>query len=333
MQGENSRRPYTIVRIKRKRTEEPLEALVLDKSRRKRTRGARIFQFAETVEPGAWEDEEKKKELESRISTLASQSAQSSTSAASPITPATSTEPVAASPPPATPQSTLQPSQDGPARHYKILPAAGSTPEASRRRHSTAPPKVWSQKELEAAQKARSAFTLYDAVLSPPSGDRRVARGAPEDEEMAKFLPLLQEYLKVSDIPPPSSSSNSILAPSVSGNVSDGEDGDYVYDVFYQRPTTFEELYLPTSGSGNIGTLTSLPEELSWMYDLDEESEPGDDEDEDSNAEEYYKNDYPEEEDDDFWSDGGSEGSDVFHEQSDSDDVVFNDATDDGAWR
>lgn len=38
-------------------------------------------------------------------------------------------------------------------------------------------------------------------------------------------------------------------------------------------------------------------------------------------AEDWYKNDYPDEEDDRS-DDGGSEGSDVFHEHSDYDDVV-----------
>lgn len=34
------------------------------------------------------------------------------------------------------------------------------------------------------------------------------------------------------------------------------DDDDYVWDVFYQRPTTFQDLYTPTSSiSGNIATL------------------------------------------------------------------------------
>ena len=75
---------YTIVRIKRKRTEEPLDALgdlafildhlihfrllslvVVDRPRRKKSKGTlNVFQFAETVEPGAWDDERQRQELE-----------------------------------------------------------------------------------------------------------------------------------------------------------------------------------------------------------------------------------------------------------------------------
>ncbi|OCH91098.1 hypothetical protein OBBRIDRAFT_792609 [Obba rivulosa] len=329
MQANTSQRACTILRVKRKRNEEPLDALVLDRSRRKRSRGVlNIFKFAETVEPGAWEDEEKKKELETRISTLASLPSQSEITSSSTLSTAPSTESAVLT----APRSSLRTEQDEPARRYRIVPASGYAPEHVDRRHPTAPPKVWSHKELEAARKARSAFTMYDAVLSSASAACRVPQAAEQDPEMAKFLPLLQEYLKVSDVPPSTSTStNSILAPSTSGFSTDGDDGDYVYDVFYQRPTTFEELYLPASTSGNIGTLMNLPEELSWMYDSDDDSEPGDEDDEDSNAEEYYKNDYPEEDDDGF-SDG-SEGSDVFHEHSDSDDILFNDAADDQDWR
>ena len=39
-------------------------------------------------------------------------------------------------------------------------------------------------------------------------------------------------------------------------------------------------------------------------------------------AEDWYKNDYPDEEDERSDDDDGSEGSDAFHEHSDSDDVV-----------
>lgn len=39
-------------------------------------------------------------------------------------------------------------------------------------------------------------------------------------------------------------------------------------------------------------------------------------------AEDWYKNDYPEEEDERSDDDDGSEGSDVFHEDSESDDVA-----------
>lgn len=55
-----------------------------------------------------------------------------------------------------------------------------------------------------------------------------------------------------STVRPPGSMSP--LPPSASGRPI-GDDDDYVYDVFYQRPTTFEALYEPSMSMGNIGTL------------------------------------------------------------------------------
>ncbi|KAH9952941.1 hypothetical protein BC827DRAFT_1251438, partial [Russula dissimulans] len=51
---------YTILRIRRKRNENPVDALVIESTvRRKKRGGPSIFQFAETVEPEAWGDREK----------------------------------------------------------------------------------------------------------------------------------------------------------------------------------------------------------------------------------------------------------------------------------
>jgi hypothetical protein len=59
---------YTILRIKRKRAEEPLDALVVDSDvrvRRRKTRGGfDVFQFAETLEREAWENERQKEDLQ-----------------------------------------------------------------------------------------------------------------------------------------------------------------------------------------------------------------------------------------------------------------------------
>jgi hypothetical protein len=76
---------YTILRIKRKRTDEPLDALgtslksrlpppqvdmadisvVENRARKKRSpKGLNIFQFAQTVEHDAWEDEKRRRDLQ-----------------------------------------------------------------------------------------------------------------------------------------------------------------------------------------------------------------------------------------------------------------------------
>ena len=56
--AQNPTQPYTILRIKRKRNEEPLDALVVESGiRRKKSRGGMgVFKFAQTVEDGAWND-------------------------------------------------------------------------------------------------------------------------------------------------------------------------------------------------------------------------------------------------------------------------------------
>lgn len=62
---------YTILRIKRKRTDEPLDALVVDsvpRARRRKIKGGfDVFQFAETIERGALEDEEMKRDLQVQL--------------------------------------------------------------------------------------------------------------------------------------------------------------------------------------------------------------------------------------------------------------------------
>ncbi|KAH9950616.1 hypothetical protein B0H21DRAFT_819076 [Amylocystis lapponica] len=321
----DSPQQYTILRIKRKRNEEPLDALVVDsRPRRKKSRGTmNVFQFAETVEQAAWDDEQQKKDLQTRLSSLARESSQQSSPN---VVPAPALAPAPAIPTSqgittATPpvQHAPQPQGEDLSRRYTIVQPDKDGPPSepgSRRRAPTAPPKVWSSKELQAA---KSAFRMYDAVpssstlasLASATSAGSVST-AGEDAEMAKFLPMLQDYLKLNDTPLASELPPGSTLPSASAAVN-GVDDDYVWDVFYQRPTTFQQLFEP-SQSGNIGTLTGLPAELSGLYDSDSDSEWEDEDDEDSNAEDWYTNDYPDEDDE---RSVDSEGSDVFHEDSD----------------
>ena len=103
----------------------------------------------------------------------------------------------------------------------------------------------------------------------------------------------------VSELPPP---------PTVNGGKDvDSMDEDYVYDVFYHRPTTARELYDPAS-SANIAKLyvsirsqfiaptnlpprmnsTGLPPELSGLSGEDSSDEEySDEDDEDSNGQSF----------------------------------------------
>ncbi|GJJ09793.1 hypothetical protein Clacol_004017 [Clathrus columnatus] len=251
-----------IVRIKRKRTDEPLDALVIEsKSRRKKSRGASgFFQFAETVETADfWDDPELTKELKTRLSKLASDIAVSS----NPETRATSNE--------------------SPAKRYTILKPTN--------------PKVASEQTLPTSKSSSDNLTMYDAVLE--TRKRRNIDDEPVDPEIEKFIPMLTEYLRLSDQP-----ANIISETSNGAN-------EYVWDVFYHRPVTNG-----WSMPANIATISGVPN--IGMDDSDSGSDsPGDDDDEDSNTEDFYRNDYPEEdeESDHHLSDSEEEYSELEDEE------------------
>lgn len=303
---------YTILRIKRKRNEEPLDALVVEsKNRRKKSRaGVDLFQFAETVEGNAWEDQQRQKALKDRITALAQL-------------------PVDERPAPpalATPPGQISRQQSTNPRYtivQKDLPK-----EEPKLAYPTAPPRVIPHKEL---RNAMPNFTLLDAVPSEPS---IVAA----DSEMDNFLPMLQDYLKVHEISladhnaeasatsapgaVPASASGATLASSASADHQ--EDGDYVWDVFYRRAITQNEW----NKIANYGTLIGLPPSLNDPNESDSDAEPEDEDDEDSNAEDYYKNDYPDEEE------SASDGSDMFHEANSDVYSDYDDADEgDHEWR
>ncbi|TCD62096.1 hypothetical protein EIP91_007471 [Steccherinum ochraceum] len=316
IQASNLRQSYTLLRIKRKRNEEPLDALVVEgKARRKRSKGTlNVFQFAETVEEGAWNDEQRKKDIEARISSLARENKKTSSpnvgqpSASLALAPSASASSV--------PSSSRQPPVDS-NRAYTVMPSVSQ--ESSRSaRQTDGPPKVVAYKDL-VAQDSQPSFTMYDAVPSTSS-----LASAPADEtdhEVDKFLPMLKEYLRVNDISSstPLPSSTSLAAVATPGD-------EYVWDVFYQRPTTFQELYdEPSLNNINIGTVTGLPPEAN-IWDSDSDSEYEDEADEDSNAEDWYTNDYPDEEESD-----DSNDEDDFHEDSEQEEVYRDE--DDLDWR
>jgi hypothetical protein len=139
---------------------------------------------------------------------------------------------------------------------------------------------------------------MYDAVLEKPAS-------SPTDTEMENFLPLLNDYLKLQDIPPPT--------------MLESSPEDYVYDVFYRRAIGQN----PAEYTGNVATLSGLPPRSGDDSD-ESEDEVEDEADEDSNDEGYYKNDYPDEEDSD---------SDELHYNSDSSDEWGVQEDSDHDWR
>lgn len=186
-------------------------------------------------------------------------------------------------------------------RRYTIVPTRES-PENTK--FATSPPKVISAKDVQ----SQNDFRMYDAVPA----DQKLASPI-FDSEMEKFLPMLQNYLRMNE--------DASRVPSAAP-----QEEDYVWDVFYRRPCTLSEW----NSVANIGTLEGLPPSLDDPHSSDEEYEEEDEADEDSNAEEYYKNEYPDEEDSD-----DSEGSDIYHESSEAeDDLRYDNPSDeDNDWR
>ncbi|KIJ14928.1 hypothetical protein PAXINDRAFT_12198 [Paxillus involutus ATCC 200175] len=299
MQAPSQNHAYTILRIKRKRTDEPLDALVVEsRVRRKKSRGGvDVFQFAQTVEHDAWEDQQLRQNLQSQISKLAQDSTEPAKGQASPV-PEANPSPV----PPHFPRA------DNGAPRYAIKVTEEDRGTKPKRR-PTSPPKVLSSKDI-----AQNDFKMYDAVLQHQGSSL-----PPMDPEMEKFLPMLQDYLTLRD--------TSSSGPISNAPLKDGATGDeYVWDVFYRRPYSLSEW---NSFAANVGTVTGLPPSaLDDDLSDDSQSEEEDEADEDSNAEEYYKNDYPDEEDPD------SDDSDMFHDGSEAGDLDSDPASgSDHDWR
>ncbi|PPQ66625.1 hypothetical protein CVT26_009386 [Gymnopilus dilepis] len=277
------KKPYTILRIKRKRNEEPLDALG-NIPRKKSKNAVGVFQYAQTVENDAWDDAQRQRDIQEQISRLAEQDV---------VNP----DPQSVAPLPK--EAVPSPLPQEPARRYTII--ENEELPILPRRYPTAPPKVLSAKALERSRQ-QSDFKMYDAV---PANEQSMAVDQ-VPSEMDKFLPLLQDYLKIHE--GADAASKAATPPSTN-------DDDYVWDVFYHRPVPVNNW----KEAVNVGTVhpeqpqsTGLPPSFGDEYDSASDSdEELDEADEDSNAEEYYKNDYPEEEE-----------SDEFHDNSDQEDVV-----------
>jgi len=281
---------YTILRIKRKRNEEPLDALVVEsRVRRKKSRGGvGVFQYAHTVEGDAWKDEQSQKDLQDRISRLAKEDAVK-----------LQEKPEVTRPDSEIPSSPIR-SKKAQTPRYTVVSADEQEPPAKRR--MTNLPKASSPSDPPKNPPIR----MYDAV---PSKAKSI-QASETDPEMEKFLPMLKDYLKIHDISPNSPISSTAATPKVRSGTPAGDDesGDYVWDVFYHRPVTLSEW---NSVAARTGTLTGLPASLLDSDESGSDSEAEDEADEDSNAEEYYKNDYPDEE-----TDSEPDHSGEFHARS-----------------
>lgn len=196
------------------------------------------------------------------------------------------------------------------ARRYTILNRHVAE-ESHRITRPKSPPKIISLKDL-LPKPPKPDFKMFDAVRS----DKDLEGPPTFDSEIDKFLPMLNQYLRLHDV----SLDPEGTTPSVGDltTQSTAQSDDYVWDVFYHRPATLSEWNL----AANVGTLSGLPPSITDPYETPSDSEEEDEADEDSNAEEYYKNDYPEGDESSPSPAESDSGSDVFHESSDYDGVV-----------
>ncbi|KAK0463951.1 uncharacterized protein EV420DRAFT_1303814 [Desarmillaria tabescens] len=305
--AQNPTQPYTILRIKRKRHEEPLDALVIESGiRRKKSRGGMgVFKFAQTVEDDAWNDQRLHQQIQvkylvSLVSLLSFAQDEVSRLSREPPAVAPEVHQKTVPQPPAAPTSSRRLSTDF-NRRYTIVDQERETILP------TSPPEVISTKELPPKQ-TNPNFRVFDAIPEDNPSSHEM------DRQLEKIMPMLKAYLNGASLDTFSCflRLNFSLVDDAAASEPAPESSDYVWDVFYHRPSTLSEW----NEAAAVGTLTGLPPSLTDPYDSDSDSEIEDEADEDSNAEEYYKNDYPDEEELSDWSGSGDE----FHEHSDHED-------------
>jgi len=297
---------FTLLRVKRKRTDEPLDALVIDLPTKKSRDG--MFRFAETVEGEAFFADYKNAErLQKRIANLS----RNGSGRASPIlapqaTPSPLPAPVPVSASPTTAGNKFSTQQPTP-RQYNIVKSQGEkrrSPSISEQ-----PPVSKFLKSDTLTRKPSQTFTFYDAIPYAPAPEKTRKRAkilpsdSPVDPHMANFLPMLEQYLTLHDISIDSDDKSAAKNPVPVSNQEmkiiqdkpDKED-DYVYDVFYYHKR--DDLAVGLSQAANIGLVMVNPEDnIEFLANSsdDEDSLP-DDEDPDSNDEDNPNNDYPDEE-------------------------------------
>ncbi|ORZ22178.1 hypothetical protein BCR42DRAFT_473019 [Absidia repens] len=285
--------PQMILRIKRKRNEEPLDALLVqhqdmqDLGKDKRSKKdsmkssnstlkvsamalPRIFRLAETVEEDSFKNINEAKKLKDRINRRIRPGTRSDTA------------------------GNLDAKRDKKTQHSQTSAKQARYRLITQNRtkvDKTMPPTVQSSSE----KAAEDLFQLYEAVKDEKHRDEPKLFMDDDEENpddiMCNFIPMVKEYLTLND------------------RVEEPEKDDYVYDVYYCDKSTDDA---DVTGP-NVGSLMWFDQETEYLNE-DSDSEIGDNEDEDSNAEDFYQNDYPDEEDsDEDYEDqyGYEESSDV----------------------
>ncbi|KAG0298281.1 hypothetical protein BGZ97_004127 [Linnemannia gamsii] len=302
----------TILRIKRRRNEEPLDTLVVqeqleklagkkqrkteDESQREKENAAAgllqlpkaapaVFRLATTVNKELFKDPTQSSKLREKITNMAESSPRPRSRLMERHT-ADYDERVQER----RGELAATKRQEARTARYRVINqkrSGYSTPD------SKLPPKVKSSNEV-AAEAQLDIFKMYDAVKEDePKSKQQVAKEAEEADIMCNFLPMVREYLTISDskVEPKISVDETAVSGRLSsasnrrgdtGGSSDSED-EYVYDIYYRDVN-----------ADHVKELWFSDDENNFMNEDD--SSDDDYEDSDSNAEDYYQNDYPEDE-------------------------------------
>ncbi|KAI7819722.1 hypothetical protein BC939DRAFT_505558 [Gamsiella multidivaricata] len=295
---------YTILRIKRKRNEEPLDTLVVQEQleklngKRRKRRGDEVdgegekaepdfpapkispavFRLATTVNKESFKDPTQSIELRDKITHLA---------------------------------ETMRPRSRLSDRHIpefedRIHERRGALVQGKKEEVRTAryrvinqnrtglgkpeqlPPVVKSSVEVE-AEAALDMFKMYDAVKEEDSSSKKeLLREAEESDIMCNFLPMVREYLTIAEnVPNPK-----ITVETCKNAGSQDSEDDFVYDIYYRD---LHAGHQQESTHRAVGALLWFSDDENNFMNEDDSSED-DYEDSDSNAEDYYQNDYPEDE-------------------------------------
>ncbi|KAJ3272484.1 hypothetical protein HK104_004473 [Borealophlyctis nickersoniae] len=269
----------TILRLKRKRQEEPVDALVVNghkPSEKKARKGEAetgtgtavavptMFRLAETVPSRDFENPARLRETITRLRNMPQENFKMLGSPAQPVSERRH----------ANVQNKLRESK---AARYKLVNARRQIPEAY---DEDSPFHFLDIEQYGEPNKSKSGSD---------------AKRSREDEVLSDLMPMIREYLKVTE-------------------GKDIVEDEYVYDIY-----CVDHSNVPLS-TDHVASLTWDDEDL-LMYDEDSDQEVHDDSSEDSNAEDYYQNEYPDASDDeasenyDDYSDEQSEND----EDSDSD--------------
>ncbi|KAG0262615.1 hypothetical protein DFQ27_002236 [Actinomortierella ambigua] len=171
------------------------------------------------------------------------------------------------------------------------------------------PPEVKAMVQVE-AEAALNMFNMLDAVKEElPKTKKQLEDEAIESDIMCNFLPMVKEYLSISE----KTGDSSIVTDDKDGerrapfsrfdqllaetgqNDSDDEEDEYVYDIYYRDMNADQS---QASQYRAVGSLLWYENDGEENFIHEEDSSADDYEDSDSNAEDYYQNDYPDEEED-----------------------------------